>query len=197
MRRICLAALLTLSGLAAQKPLVEAESLFEVASVKPSESTREGNSIRNNPGRFQTTNTTLRQLIRYALGIQDFQIAGGPAWLNEARFDITATNEQTDPPPIGPADLKGNALRIARIRARLRHLLEERFQLELREEEREMPIYALTVEKGGTKMTSVKDALGNVNMNGGAAGSTMNAKGSDDRPALRDSEHPGGAPRHR
>jgi uncharacterized protein (TIGR03435 family) len=172
MRKICILAVLTLSGLRAQEPT------FEVASVKPSQSLREGSSIRNQPGRFETSNTTLRQLIRYALGIQDFQIVGGPQWLNVARFDIKATNAQADPPVIGAADLKGNALRIARIRARLRQLLEERFQLQLKQEEREMPIYALTVEKSGPKTTPVKDPLGNVNMNQGAAGATMNAKGA-------------------
>jgi uncharacterized protein (TIGR03435 family) len=85
---------------------------------------------------------------------------------------------QAYPPVIGPADLKGNALRSARIHARLKHLLEDRFQLQLKQEDREMPIYALTVEKSGPKMTPVKDPLGNVNTNQAAAGATMNAKGA-------------------
>jgi hypothetical protein len=33
--------------------------VFEVASVKPTEGLREGSTIRNNPGRFETENVTL------------------------------------------------------------------------------------------------------------------------------------------
>jgi uncharacterized protein (TIGR03435 family) len=144
--------------------------VFEVASVKPSQSLRDGYSIRNELGRFETVNATLAQLIRYELPAQDYQVVGGPAWVRDARFDILATTGQSD------SDVKNQAERIARIRARLRHLLEDRFQLQLREEQREMPVYALEVEKGGVRMTPA-DPLGNVNMNGGAAGSTLSGKG--------------------
>ena len=36
------------------------------------------------------TNVTLRLMIRNAYRVQDSQIAGGPDWLNTARFDVTA-----------------------------------------------------------------------------------------------------------
>lgn len=144
--------------------------VFEVASVKSSQSTRDGSSIRNQPGRFETENTTLAQLIQYELPAQGFQVVGGPAWIGDARFDILASTGQSD------SDVKNQAERLARIRARLRHLLEDRFQLQLREEQREMPVYGLEVEKGGVKMTPA-DPLGNVNMNGGTAGSTLSGKG--------------------
>jgi uncharacterized protein (TIGR03435 family) len=146
------------------------EPVFEVATVKPSDSVRDGSTIRNNPGRFQTVNTTLAQLIQYALPAQKFQVVGGPGWIRDARFDITASTGQSD------SDVKNQAERLARIRSRLRHLLEDRFQLQLREEQREMPVYALEVEKGGARMKA-SEPLGNVNTNGGAAGSTMNGKG--------------------
>jgi uncharacterized protein (TIGR03435 family) len=146
------------------------EPVFEVASVKPSQNLREGYTIRNNPGRFETVNTTLASLIQYALPAQDFQILGGPNWIHDARFDIVASNGQPD------TDVKNQAERIGRIRARLRHLLEDRFQLQLQAEQREMPVYELGVEKGGIRMKS-SDPLGNVDMDHGAAGSTMNGKG--------------------
>jgi uncharacterized protein (TIGR03435 family) len=144
--------------------------VFEVASVKPSQSLREGSGIHNQPGRFETVNTTLVQLIQYALPAQDYQVAGGPAWIRDARFDILANTGQSD------SDVKSQAERIARIRARLRHLLEDRFHLQLREEQREMPVYGLEVEKGGVRM-KVADPIGNVNTNGGAAGYTLSGKG--------------------
>jgi uncharacterized protein (TIGR03435 family) len=146
------------------------EPVFEVASVKPSQSLRDGGSIHNEPGsRFEAQNNTLAALIQYALATQAYQVVGGPGWIRDARFDIQATAGKSD------NDIT-SAERIARIRARLRHLLEDRFQLQLREEQREMPVYALEVEKGGVRMKP-SEPLGNVNMNGGAAGSTMNGKG--------------------
>jgi uncharacterized protein (TIGR03435 family) len=151
-------------GACAQGPV------FEVASVKPSQSLREGSGIRNQRGRFETSNTTLAKLIQYALPAQDFQVVGGPGWINDARFDIVATTGQSD------SDVKDQAERIVRIRSRLRHLLEDRFQLQLREEQRDMQVFGLEVEKGGVRMKAA-DPLGNVNMNGGAAGSTLSGKG--------------------
>jgi uncharacterized protein (TIGR03435 family) len=146
------------------------EPVFEVASVKPSQSQREGSSIRNNPGRFETVNTTLAKLIQYALQAQDFQVVGGPGWVRDARFDIVASTGQSD------GDAKNQAERIARIRARLRHFLEDRFQLQLQEEQREMQVYGLAVEKSGVRMKAA-EPLGNVNLNGGAAGSTLSGRG--------------------
>lgn len=143
---------------------------FDVASVKPSQTTGNGSGISNNPGRVSTTNTTLAQLIQYCLPAQDYQVVGGPGWIQDARFDIVATTTQTD------ADAKDPAERIARIRARLRHLLEDRFQLQLREEQREMEVYELGVEKTGVRMKTA-ELRGNVSMNGGPAGSTMSGKG--------------------
>jgi uncharacterized protein (TIGR03435 family) len=144
--------------------------VFEVATVKPSQSLRDGSSIRNQPGRFETVNTTLAKLIQYAVPAKDFQVVGGPGWVRDARFDIVASTGQSD------SDVKSQAERIARIRSRLRHLLEDRFQLQLREEQREMPVYALEVEKTGVRMKPA-DPIGNVNTNGGPAGSTMSGKG--------------------
>jgi uncharacterized protein (TIGR03435 family) len=104
------------------------------------------------------------------LPAQDFQVVGGPSWINDARFDIAATTGQPD------SDVKNQAERMARIRSRLRHLLEDRFQMQLREEQREMQVFALQVDKNGIRMKAA-DPLGNVNMNSGAAGSTLSGKG--------------------
>ena len=110
---------------------------------------------------------TLHELIRYALGAQDFQITGGPAWIKDSRFDVKAANDRAEDVSAGPSDVKNNEARFARIRARLRHLLEDRFQLELREEQREVPVYALSVEKSGPRMKAVAEPLGNVNTHSG------------------------------
>jgi uncharacterized protein (TIGR03435 family) len=56
-------------------------------------------------------------------------------------------------------------------------LLEDRFQLQLREEQREMPVYGLEVEKGGGIRMKAAAPIGNVSLNGGAAGSSLSGKG--------------------
>ena len=143
---------------------------FDVASIRPGQSAGDGSGIRNNPGRFSTENTTLAQLIQYCLPAQDYQVVGGPGWIQDARFDIVASAAQTD------ADVKDPAERIARIRARLRHLLEDRFQLQLREEQREMEVYDLGLEKTGVRMQA-SEPRGNVTMNGSPAAATIIGKG--------------------
>ena len=153
------------------------EAVFEVATIKPSRGTREGLTIRNSLGGMQTTNTTLHDLIQYALGAREFQVVGGPPWIKEARFDLNATNERAEAPFAGASDVKGNGARLARIRARLLHLLEDRFQLQLREEQREVPVYALSVDKSGIKMTVAEAPLGNADFNRTPSGATMKLKG--------------------
>lgn len=145
------------------------DARFEVASVKPAAEDRPGYSIRNEPGRMETRNTTLHELIEYAFSVRAFQVVDGPAWVRNARFDITAKNEPGEEP-------RSNAARWERERARLRHLLEDRFQLELRQEQREVPIYALTVDKGGPKMVAA-EPLGNVDSTKTRDGSMMKLKG--------------------
>ena len=143
---------------------------FDVASIKPSQSAGNGSGISNNPGRFWTENTTLAQLIQYCLGAQDYQVVEGPGWIQDARFDIVANFSPPD------SDKLDTTERIARIRARVRHLLEDRFQLQVREEQRDIEVYELGVEKTGVRMKAA-DNRGNVNMNGGPAGATMVGKG--------------------
>jgi uncharacterized protein (TIGR03435 family) len=162
MKILCLALLLAQTA-------IPQDARFEVASIKPTESPGGGHSINNNPGRFRTKNANLAGLIRFAFGAQDFQIVGGPGWIRDAGFDIVATFTPTE------AD-SDKEQRLARIRARVVHLLEDRFQLQLREEQREMPVYALGVEKTGTKMPRA-EPLGNVSNNSGSGAGSISGKG--------------------
>ena len=104
---------------------------FEVASVKPTTAPG-GFELATPPGgRFVARNVTVRALIREAYGVHDSQIVGGPAWVDAARFEITAV----------AAD------RTASPRQRwlmLRTLLADRFALRTRTDTRQLPVYALT-----------------------------------------------------
>jgi bla regulator protein BlaR1 len=112
---------------------------FEVASIKPAAPDARGMFIRPSPGgRINITNMTLKELMVIAYGIQPFQISGGPAWLDSLHYDITAKAEAT--PKQGEMPLM------------LQSLLADRFQLEIRHETKELPVYALVVAKKDGKL---------------------------------------------
>jgi uncharacterized protein (TIGR03435 family) len=126
-----------------------ARGRFEVASVKPSDASISGAvpvSILFQPGgRFTATNATLRFLIREAYDVQDNQVSGGPNWLNSDLYNIEARPDGATQVPPGPA---GGAI----MRPMIQSLLEERFKLAVHREIREMPVYDLSVARGGTKL---------------------------------------------
>lgn len=128
----------------------QAPPQFEVASIKPNKSGDGRVMLGAQPGgRFSATNVPLRLLIRNAYQLQDFQIVGGPDWLNSDRFDIVA-NADSD----GLGDPFGAAQRgePSRVQLMLRALLAERFKLEVHDETREMPIYALMMARGDGRL---------------------------------------------
>ena len=76
------------------------------------------------------------------------RVRGGPAWVNTDRFAIEATASTA---VISPE--RGNLLRLpAPMNRALRAMLEDRFQLKLRRETEQLPMYALTVAPGGLKI---------------------------------------------
>jgi uncharacterized protein (TIGR03435 family) len=75
-----------------------------------------------------------------AYSVTDRQISGGPDWINTDRWTIEAKAERR-----GTSDELHNALA---------RLLEERYHLKVRHEQRDLPVYILTVDKKGAKMTA-------------------------------------------
>jgi len=114
--------------------------LFEVASIKPNVSASDVVAL-GPPvgGRFTATNVSLRMLIMRAYKVKNFEISGGPGWINSDRYDIVA----------GAAE---NNVSEARFKPMLQALLEDRFQLIVHRETRQMPIYALQPTKNGPKL---------------------------------------------
>jgi uncharacterized protein (TIGR03435 family) len=116
---------------------------FEVASIKASKPGGRGRSLGTDPaGRFTTENTTLRAIIMFAFGIRDFQISGGPSWLDSDRFDIVAKPENRSTP--------------AQIPQMVQSLLADRFKLKFHREAKETPVFALVVGKNGPKLKPTK-----------------------------------------
>jgi uncharacterized protein (TIGR03435 family) len=118
---------------------------FDAASVKPSSpGDIRGSTFEFIPGGgLRITNGTLRGILETAYSVRDFQIVGGPGWLNSDQWEIYARSN-----PGGPSD-------IAETRRKLQALLAQRFQLKAHREIRELPIYALVVAKGGSKLATV------------------------------------------
>jgi uncharacterized protein (TIGR03435 family) len=112
---------------------------FEVASIKPT-ATKDGSFTFDFPpgGRFTGRNLTLQNLLRIAYELEDYQISGGPPWMNSAGFDIQAK---------APAEPTRE-----QVRHMLQSLLADRFQLAVHRETRQLPIYALVVAKTGPRL---------------------------------------------
>jgi uncharacterized protein (TIGR03435 family) len=90
------------------------------------------------------TNLAARRLILIAYGVQDYQLLGDPPWVSSEHYDIEAK-----------ADGKTSVQQMEG--PMLQTLLEERFQLTLHRERRQLPIYQLAVTKGGAKLQHSKD----------------------------------------
>lgn len=126
---------------------------FEVASIKPDKSGGRGARMMNSPGRFRATNITLKMLIRMAYGVQDFQITGGPGWMNSDAYDVEA-KEPAGADAVSPMNMDESRRRADEERRKkmVRALLADRFQLKLHRETKELPVYALVVAKNGPKL---------------------------------------------
>ncbi len=121
---------------------------FEVASLKPSPATGQGYSILPIPGgRLQARNIAPKRLIAVAYSVTDFQIYGNLNWLESQRYDMDAKAP-------GPAALP-------QLRLMLRSLLEERFNLKIHRETKELAIFSLIPAKagepGGPGLTATPD----------------------------------------
>jgi uncharacterized protein (TIGR03435 family) len=124
-----------------------AQPAFEVASIREHVVTGVPRECAGGPpisgNRMTRRCASLRALILTAYDAQSYQISGGPAWLDAVGttlYDIAAEAPGDEP------------LTMERARPMLRALLAERFQLKLHRETREVPIYALTIGKGGSKL---------------------------------------------
>jgi uncharacterized protein (TIGR03435 family) len=132
----------TSAAVITQASATESLPAFAVASVKENRALAGERGLGFPTGsRFAASNSTLRSLIGWAFAttvpLADQQIVGGPDWMDSTRFDVDARTDGDVPPE--------------RRRLMLRRLLVERFRLVARQEQRELPVYALVISgPGGT-----------------------------------------------
>jgi uncharacterized protein (TIGR03435 family) len=127
---------------------------FEVVSIKPNISgdPNRGYISFQTPGSLTATQVTTRLIIRFAYNIKDFQLSGGPGWINSEAYDIDAKVD--DSLAVKLAKLPTEQ-RLDQNRLMVQSLLADRFKLSVTRSTRELPVYALVVAKGGPKLKDV------------------------------------------
>jgi bla regulator protein BlaR1 len=140
---------------------------FEVASIKPADPRFSGVSSSRDAGEgLDVRNISVRNLITLAYGLRDFQLKGGPSWIDSESYDVIAKAPSGDagrfPSSTDAADesISHRKTRFERVQERLRSLLAERFGLVVHHESREQPVYILTVAKNGPKLVPVSSPTG-------------------------------------
>lgn len=165
MLRHVTATVISVSALLAQAP--EAKYKFEVASIRPAPSDARGTQISVQPGSFGMRNANVQFMIQYAYKLQPSQIDGGPPWVRDARFDITATDSEVPGTP-SPDE---------RTLLRMRALLEERFKLVLKQETRDINVFALVIDSKGSKLKPAAAERGSTTVNRSNGNGTMRGDG--------------------
>ena len=125
----------------AQAPAAKsAPAKFEVVTLKPSQAQGPNGGIRPAPGgeRYVAQNCPLRLMITVAYGVKGSQITGGPDWIDTDRWDMNGKAEKQST--------------IQEFHEMLRDVLAENFKLKFHKATKEMPLYALRVDKSGTKL---------------------------------------------
>ena len=128
---------------------------FEVAAIKPNKSGGGRSHSGFDNGRFTAENASLKILIQYdAYDVPGPQLLGGPDWLASQRFDIDA---KVDDQTAERMDKLPNEQRNLLMHKLVQQLLADRFKLAVHWEHKELPVYALVVEKASTGIHPAKD----------------------------------------
>jgi uncharacterized protein (TIGR03435 family) len=137
----------------------DANPTFEVATIKP---TQPGTGFTIHPtrsGELVAADASLAYLIKFAYEVHPREITKGPAWLDTDKYDLTAK-----------PDIEGQPS-LKQMRVMVQKLLADRFQLSFHREKVELPAYAVTVAKGGSKLNrNDSNPNGNPGYGGGPAG---------------------------
>jgi uncharacterized protein (TIGR03435 family) len=142
-RRWLLIAFFLAIGAAAQTP---ARRTFEVATIKRNPDCQRGQRLPS-PGRLDFNCVSVRELLVLAysalrgdvVNIGTFRVLGGPSWIDNERYDLSAKADGRPPvlQMVGPM---------------LIALLEDRLQLKAHSEPRDTPVFTLTLAEVPRKL---------------------------------------------
>jgi uncharacterized protein (TIGR03435 family) len=113
---------------------------FEVASIKPSKPGQRGGGIKPLPGgqEYTAKSVPVKLIISLMYKVPLRQITGGPGWLDSDLYDIEAKAD--------------HSYNIDDLHTMFQNLLADEFKLVFHKEIKEGPVYALMVDKTGSKM---------------------------------------------
>jgi uncharacterized protein (TIGR03435 family) len=138
---------------------------FLVAAIKLTDpkTTRQGWSFESEGHHITCFNATLNDIVALAYGIHSKQIVNAPEWFTKDRFDISGVPDSPGVP------------NNKQIQHMYQTLLASRFHLVVHHETRQMPIYAITIAKGGPILTLAdsKETLSNAGSSGGSGFRTL------------------------
>jgi uncharacterized protein (TIGR03435 family) len=121
--------------------------VYEVASVRQNTNPNPRWNMSFTPDGLHAVDITLLWAMGEAYGMPDLSlITGGPAWVDQKRFDIEAkfdVSEYPNPTPERRLEM-------------LQQLLADRFKLAVHREAKESPLYALVVTRGGAKVEETR-----------------------------------------
>jgi uncharacterized protein (TIGR03435 family) len=131
-----------------------ARPAFEVVSIKLNlDCPGDHQDEQFSPGRVSVTCITLPNLIQAAYGTsasgpnsnpKRLRLFGAPDWMGSSRYNITAKAQGEAPMD----QMFGPMLQV---------LLEDRFRLKVHRDTRELPVYTMTLAKGGLKILATRE----------------------------------------
>ena len=117
-----------------------AKPKFEVLSVKPTDPAETGKKLFVQGGRVLVVNMNLNDLITFAYDLNSKQLTSTPKWFKDEGFDLN-----------GIPDTEGRP-NTRQLKLLIQAALSDRFKLAFHSVKRTLPVYVLTVAKGGPKI---------------------------------------------
>lgn len=125
---------------------------FEVASVKRDLSGHGGANLTFPPLRgrhYSASSVLVISLIEIAYDMKDYQVSGGPSWINSERYDIEADIDESI---FNKIRVLSRDAQMDQIRLLLQSLLAERFNMRVTRNTKELPVYALILARDDSRL---------------------------------------------
>jgi uncharacterized protein (TIGR03435 family) len=121
----------------------QADPAWEVATVKASNPNDMRGQLIDFRGRHvMLLDTTVEQFLLLGYSVQQSQLPNLPGWAKTTRWDVDGVPNVEGLPSL------------PQVQGLIRKILAERFGLPLHHEQRELPVFALTLAKGGPKLVA-------------------------------------------
>lgn len=125
--------------------------VYDVASIHPHPAGDGSMSISEPPhlARLTLTGVTMSNIVQIAYGLNEFQLLGGPSWLQSQRFDLLARSDSAADDVL--AKLTPCQQRLTKERM-LQLLLADRAHLAIHHGSKDVSGYSLVLAKSGSKL---------------------------------------------